>query len=387
MPLLWRYLLNNYLKVFTLCVASFIAILLTLRLSEIAYFATLGPQAAHIFWFILQQIPFVLPIAFPVSALIASVILMQALSKSKELTAMRAAGLALRDILSPILIAALFLSCVNFVIISELSTASQRNAGQLKNELRAVNPLLLLNNRLLMRMKGLYFDTLGTSRVGEFAEDIILITPSGDSDRLSLMTAKRIDVTPDIFTTSRMTFVTELNGKAPDEAVNGQTHELVIENMEHSTSTIQDFSSLIDKRIWSVNNDHLGFRHLLVRRDEAKEHLAALVESKAKPADVKQARNDYNRTTTEIIRRFSVAAAVFSFTLLGLSFGITISRNRSGFSFLVIAVLTSAYLVSFFVAKSFDQAVVAAALLYTLPHFVIWTASFWNLHRIAKGVE
>ena len=79
MPLLWRYLLNNYLKVFALCVMSFIAILLTLRLSEIAYFATLGPQAMHIVWFILQQIPFVLPIAFPVSALIASVILMQTL--------------------------------------------------------------------------------------------------------------------------------------------------------------------------------------------------------------------------------------------------------------------------------------------------------------------
>lgn len=387
MPLLWRYLLSHYLKVFSLCVAAFIAILLTLRLSEIAYFATLGPQALHIALFILQQIPFVIPIAFPVAALISSVILMQTLSRSKELTALRSAGLALRDILAPILIAALLLSCLNFVVISELSTASQRNAGQLKNELRSVNPLLLLNNRLLMRMKGLYFDTLGNSRVGEFAEDIVFITPSGDSDRLSLMTAKRIDVNPARFTTSHMTLVSGLKAKAVPDTAEGTEGELIIENMESSGSTIKDFSSLIDKRIWSISNDHLGFKHLLARRDETKNALAALLAKEGDSVEIKQMRNELNRTTTEFIRRFSVAAAVFSFTLLGLSFGISISRNRSGLSLFVIAVLSAGYLVSFFVAKSFDQAVLAAALLYTVPHLIIWTASFWNLSKVARGIE
>lgn len=380
MPLLWRYLLGHYLKVFTLCVASFIAILLTLRLSEIAYFATLGPQAVHIAWFILQQIPFVLPIAFPVSALIASVILMQTLSRSKELTALRSAGLALRDIFAPILIAAVLLSLFNFVIISEVSTASQRSSNQLKNELRSVNPLLLLNNRLLMRMKGLYFDTLGNSRVGEYAEDIVFISPSGDNDRMSLMTAKRIDVTPSIFTTKNMTLVSGLKTKEADG-------DLIIENMEDSISTIQDFSGLIDKRIWSISNDHLSFKHLLARRDETKKNLKLLMGNKNDPHDIKQTQNELNRTTTEIIRRFSVAAAVFSFTLLGLSFGISISRNRSGIGLLIIAVLSATYLITFFVAKSFDQAVIAATLLYTLPHLVIWCASFWNLRRVARGIE
>lgn len=385
MPLLWRYLLKHYLKVFFLCVVSFIAILLTLRLSEIAYFATLGPRPLDILWFALQQIPFVLPIAFPVSALIASILLMQTLSRSKELTAMRSAGLALRDIMAPLLFAALFLSCLNFVIVSELSTSSQRNAGQLKNELRAVNPLLLLNNTMMMRMRGFYFDTLGNSKVGEFAEKIILVAPSGNSDRLSLITANRIDVSPSYLTTAGMALAT--SSGAAETSVPEQEGGLMIENMKESQSTTEDFTRLIEKKIWSVSNDHFSFRHLLVRRQEVKAQLATLLAQNGSALDIKQARNDVNRTTTEIIRRFSVAASVFSFTLLGLAFGITIGRRRSSLCLLIVAVLSSSYLVAFFTAKSFDQAVIAAALLYTIPHALIWIASLWNLSKVSRGIE
>jgi lipopolysaccharide export system permease protein len=387
MPLLWRYLLKHYLKVFFLCVVSFIAILLTLRLSEIAYFATLGPRPIYILWFALQQIPFVLPIAFPVSALIASILLMQTLSRSKELTAMRSAGLALRDIMAPLLFAALFLSCLNFVIISELSTSSQRNAGQLKNELRAVNPLLLLNNTMMMRMRGFYFDTLGNSKVGEFAEKIILVAPSGNSDRLSLMTADRIDVSPAYFTAAGMALVTSSGAIESAVSEGAQGGGLMIENMQEGQSTTEDFTRLIEKKIWSVSNDHFSFRHLLVRRQEVKTQLAALVAQNGPAIEIKQARNDFNRTTTEIIRRFSVAISVFSFTLLGLAFGITIGRHRSHLSLLIVALLSSSYLVAFFTAKSFDQAVIAATLLYTIPHALIWIASLWNLSKVSRGIE
>lgn len=381
MPLLWRYLLSQYLKVFAFCVAAFIALLLTLRLNEIAYFATLGPASLKILWFTLQQIPYVLPIAIPVSALISAVLLAQTLSQSKELTAMRSCGFSLKDILAPILAAALLLSTMNFYIISELTTTSHHTAGQLKNQLRSVNPLLILNNRLLMRMKGFYFDTLGTSRLGEFAQDIVFLAPNKHSDRLTLMIAKRLDVTPEKLTGDHVTFVTSRHPK------DGQKEELIIENMLSSKTLIRDFSQLLEKKIWTLNNDHLQFRQLLIRKDEFKDALQKAVEQNSKPEEIKQARHDYHRVISEMVRRFSASFSVFSFTLLGLAFGIRISRVKSSLSIFYIVFFASIYLAAFFTANSFDQAVITASLLYCIPHLLICGASLWILRKISLGVE
>lgn len=387
MPLLWRYLLSHYLKVFALCVTSFVAILLTLRLDEIAYFATLGPEALKILWFALQQIPYVLPIAIPVSALISSVLLVQNLSQSKEITAMRSCGFPIRSILAPVLIAALFFSSINFFIISELSTTSHHTAGQLKNQLRSVNPLLILNNKLLMRMKGFYFDTYGASRVGEYAQDIIFLTPNKQSDRLTLMIAKRLDVSPEVLLGDRVTFVTSQHKKKKELGDVEEKEQLIVENMLTSKTAVQDFSRLLEKRIWTVNNDHLRFRQLLVRKDEAHQTLQTLIEQKAKSEDIKQARYNYYRTISEIMRRFSASLAVFSFTFMGLAFGINISRSKSNYGIFYVVFFASLYLVAFFTAKSFDQAIITATLLYLLPHVLIWGVSLWTLRRIAHGIE
>lgn len=387
MPLLWRYLLSQYLKVFTLCVAAFVALLLTLRLNEIAYFATLGPAALKVLWFTLQQVPYVLPIAIPVSALISAVLLMQNLSQSKELTAMRSCCFSLRDILAPVLVAAMLLSTLNFYIISELSTTSHHTAGQLKNQLRSVNPLLILNNRLLMNMKGFYFDTLGTSRLGEFAQDIIFLSPNKHSDRLTLMIAKRLDVSPELLSGDYVTFVTSREPKAKDTGGESEEEELIVENMLSSKTLIHDFSQLLEKKIWSVNNDHLQFKQLLIRKDETKEIMQSLIQQKAKAEEIKQARYGYYRTLSEMIRRFSASFSVFSFTLLGLAFGIRISRNKSNLSLFYVVFFASLYLISFFAANSFDQAIISASLLYFIPHVLICAASLWTLRKISRGVE
>jgi lipopolysaccharide export system permease protein len=173
-PVVWRYLLSNYFKVLILCVFAFIAMLLTTRLDEIAHFAALGPEGLLILTFALNQIPYVLPIALPIACLISTILLIQRLSRTHELTALRAAGLGINEILAPILIAATFLAATNFFIVSELATHSHLTTSLLKNELRAVNPLLLLHNKHLMKLKGIFFNTLGPSKLGESSNELII---------------------------------------------------------------------------------------------------------------------------------------------------------------------------------------------------------------------
>src|SRR3569832_1685770 len=94
MPILWRFLLKSYFQVFLLCMTSFIAALFVMRFKDIAEFATLNSDALSIFLFSLYQLPYVLPLAIPISCVIASMLLFQKLSHYQELTALRAAGVS-----------------------------------------------------------------------------------------------------------------------------------------------------------------------------------------------------------------------------------------------------------------------------------------------------
>lgn len=385
MPLLWRYLLAQFLKVFCLCVVTFIAILLTMRLDEIAYFATLGPQGIYVLWFALQQIPYLLPIALPVSALISSVLLVQRLSSSHELTAMRASGFALRDILAPILVAALFLSALNFYIISELSTTSHLSTGVLKNQLRSVNPLLLAQNKHVMRMKGFYFDAIGPTRAGEYAEDIIFASANKRGARLNFMIAKGLRAQPPAFAGQQVTMLTAM--PAHDMPPPQDTEHLLVENIDQLSMNTQDFSHMVEKKVWAVNNDHLQLPKLLVRLDDYKQTLAQARSDGLGHEEIKQLRHRCYRCYVEIIRRISVAMAVFSFTLMGVAFSIHVGRQRSNFGITAVIVLSTLYLTAFFAAKGMDHALVAASMFYLVPHLVIIGASLWMLRKVSLGKE
>ncbi|MBS0626775.1 MAG: LptF/LptG family permease, partial [Verrucomicrobia bacterium] len=121
MPILWKYLLRSYFQFLFLCVSAFIAVLLVIRFQDIALFASSGAHISYIGLFSLYQIPYILPLAIPISCLIASMILFQRMSASLELTALRACGIALSPIAYPLLLSALVLSLINFTIVSEIT--------------------------------------------------------------------------------------------------------------------------------------------------------------------------------------------------------------------------------------------------------------------------
>lgn len=382
MPILWRYLLSHYLRVLFLCTAAFIGILLTLRLEEIARFASLGAEGIYVLLFVFYQIPYILPIAIPISALISATLLIQQLSHSHELTALRACGIKLREILSPLLIAAAFLSLFNFYVVSEWATQSHLTAGLLKSELRSVNPLLVLHNKHLMSLKGYYFDTLGDSRKGESAGDIVLAMPNKHNGRLDLVIAKQLRTNVSQLAAEHMTLISSVDAEKEE-----QFDPLLIENIAEATTAIKDFSQLLQKRVWSLNNDHLRMGLLHIRLEEDQTALAEAKQANLPISTQKQIQRSINRTYAEIIRRFAIALSAFTFTLMGASFGISISRNRSRRGVLIVTGLASIYLVTFFLAKGVDHLLAATLSLYLVPHLLIIGASLWSLHRSTHGIE
>lgn len=382
MPILWRYLINYFLKIAIICVLSFIAILLTMRLDEIAHFAALGAPLNYLLIFTLNQIPYILPIALPLSCLIASLLLIQRLSNTHELTALRASGFSLLDILAPILLTAAFLSIGNFWVTSELATQSHLQTNLLKSELRSINPLLLLHNKHLMRLKGFYFEALGASHVGESASNVVLAIPNKHQERLNLMIAQQLKADPSIFIGQGVTLIT---GAASDQEEDFD--HLLVENMGKSVTHVQDFSNLLQKKVWTINNDYLQMPLLLARIQELRKLLNEAQLKTENKIQIKTLKTQLNRSHSEIMKRFSIAIAVFSFTFMGAVLGINIRRKRHYYSYYLAITLTTIYLISFFIAKGVDEHRWLSTTLYFTPHLLIIFVSIVLLRRISKGIE
>ncbi|MCH9626294.1 MAG: hypothetical protein S4CHLAM123_14900 [Chlamydiales bacterium] len=95
----------------------------------------------------------------------------------------------------------------------------------------------------------------------------------------------------------------------------------------------------------------------------------------------------YKKCHTEMIRRCSFGLATFTFTLLGVAFGMEISRNRTKRGLFMVLGLAALSLISFFVGKEFDHLIWIASFLFLFPHLLIIIASTWTLRRVSRGIE
>lgn len=369
MCIFWRYLLRTYVKVFFLAIFSFITILLVSRLEEIAHFASIGAPLSALGLFALFQIPYVLPIAIPISCLISAMILFQNLSHTSELTALRAGGIPLRQVLAPVLIVSSFLSLGNFYISSELATASHLATKRMLNNLTSVNPLVLLQNACIAKLQGAYVQ-MDPIRNGEAVKDVVIAMQGRNKERLSMLMAKKISMVKEELVGENVSFITSLPSAHADSF-----DDLMVENQAVTKCSASQFAPLLRKQGWKIANDNLRFSLLRLRIDKIKRENAQPFPS------------TLQKCYSEISRRLCLCLAPLTFSLMGIAFGMEISRERSKRGIITVLLLAGATLMTFFVAKELDHLFWVASALFLLPHLIIASSALFWLSRINRGVE
>ncbi len=379
MPIIWRFLLGQYLRVLALVMGAFIAILLTTSLEEIAQIAAMGAPLSHIARFVAHQIPYIIPIALPVSALISALLLMQRLSGNYELTALRSSGYGLRHITAPILLFAAALSLFNLLIVSEVATDSQMTKRMIRRELKTLNPLALLKNERLTRVKGFYAHANGAHLTSDHASDVLLAYYNKRNGGVDLLLARELNGTDSALIGSGFTWITTAQGVSPE----GFDY-LWLENAEQVTFPLRDLSYLLEGGALKPKDDYLRMSSLLGR---TREYLSELrrTDAQATPKAYTQVKRKFQGSLSEIVRRISLALAVFTFTLLGLAYGTAIDTSRTQRRILTVLALSVFFLVSYFVGKSLDRYFYAALCLYLVPHACLLAFSCRRLKRTSLG--
>ena len=365
MPIVWRYLLKSYFQVLLLCVGGFIATLLVTRFQEIARFATSGASIFSILLFTLYQIPYILPIALPISCLIASMLLFQKMSHTHELTALRSSGFGLFPIIFPLLLAGAFLTLANFSLVSEITPRARSWTRELIYEMTAQNPLFLLQKESLVRMKDSYID-MKTLKSGRSAQDVIFVVSNASSKRLGLMVAGELFLEKEMLTGKNVTLISSVDPKRGD----GFDH-LIIENQKTMRTKASNLAQFVQKFETSQSFDYFPLRMILAK-ERATHGDTRMLGPKA---------------CMEISRRFSLAFAAFTYTLIGIAFGMQIGRGHSRRGLLYAIGLASAFMIAYVAAKSFRDAPLIACLVYILPHPLIILFSLKSLKKVSEGKE
>lgn len=379
MPTIWRFLLKEYLKVLTLCTLIFIALLVAMRLEEIAQFAALGANSLYLYQFILYQLPYIIPIALPISALISALLLMRSLSARHEVTALRSSGFGLSHILAPILLMSAFLSLANFVVVSEMSTHAHLMKRVLRKELKSLNPLILLQSERLAHLKGVYAQSFGPGKTGEFASDVLVCLYNPQHECLSLLTARELRSHESNLEADNVTLITTLNPNPEG------FDQLLIENSQKLTLPKPDLTQLLGSSGVKVEHDHLKMALLLAKAVELQTKAALTTKTDEEAKSARQSRRHLASIYSELIRRVSVALAVLTYTLLGLAYGIQIARIHSYRSIATVILLAALYITCFFVAKNLAARVSVTAMLYLMPHLIILAFSLHTLRRLSRG--
>lgn len=273
------------------------------------------------------------------------------MSRSFELTALRAAGLSLKTILAPLLIYSFFLSLLNFVICAEIAPFCRREGKTMIYHETSSNPLLLLQRQKLVRIKDAYLRL--DAKDDETIKDLTLIAPHESTGRLSLLSARKLWIEENLLTGKDLAIVSYL----PSDP--GFDH-LLIENQSMMSTSAPLLSQALKKHRPHLDINALSFKMLQIH---------------TKP----------QQALIEMLRRISLACAVFSFTFLGCSFGIEEGRNPTKQNLFFALLLTLSVLMSYLLGKELKSNAFLAMLAFLLPHPFIWLCSSIHLTRISKG--
>lgn len=349
------------MRVLLLSVATFLAVLIITRFKEIARFTALSGDWGKTALFTFYQFPSILPIAIPISALIASFLLFQRLSRSHELMALRACGFSLRSVLAPLLFISALFAIANFSMCAEIAPFCRRESKAMLFRETSANPLLLLQRQQLVRIKHAYLN-MEIEKEGLSAKNVVIIAHNESNKRLALLQARELSVKGEELLGRDVAIVSHL------ESSSNEFDPLVIENQASMSTAAPILSEFLKKNRPRLEANALPLRILILRAELASPKLAS-------------------SALVEILRRFSLSLAVFSFTFLGCAFGIENGRIANKRSLGVALALTLTVLVSYLMGKELKAFPILATMAFLLPHPLIWVSSIWRLKQMARGLS
>jgi|GEM_PF-324400 len=377
LPTIWRYFFTEYVKVFGLTLFGFIVVTLSSRLQDFARFVSLGADFSLAVLYIAYQIPYVLQVALPIASLVSAYFLFNKLSQNNSLSALRASGMSLMELVMPILLLCSLLGLANFRLLLDVSAHSHLAAKRLEFQLRSINPLSLLQNPKMLQESGISVEMKGALQHEGKTQELIMAARNKDNGRSAIFIAKELYVDKDALKGRLISLISNI----PTGTETSFDH-LLIENSKSNEMRLEDLSQAVNTKHLKVANDELSLHFLFAKLDDLRTQIK---ERKITGRSVEKPKKMIACTISEIARRSCLSLAIITSAILGLAFGFSSRGKSTKLTPIKLAIYMCLFLFCYLGAKAVDEYIWAAIALYTIPNIFFLVAATSRLLRLEKG--
>lgn len=391
MRTIYVYLTKQTLATMVMTVAVFAFVLLLGNIMKEIMTLLVNGQAS--FWLVLKAflllIPFVLVFALPMGMLTATLLLFGRLSADQELTAMRAGGISLISLSTPVLIISMLMSALCAWINMDIAPYCRSTYKQLIREVN-VGELtdLLQPNVPLTDIPGQFIHIKGKKKVGDtvYLKGIRYIKFDGESYEYEIYapggTIQANEETSQLFMT--MTNCTIL---LPDTSNNEiiTSGEKELDSAGYTLATAPEFAP----DAFTIERDsavfrkpklhHMSFRQLqqeMVERTKLAEDIKALPSFKIETLraeldeNFKKPFDPITPVKVQMHRQMAFSYACFAFTLIGIPLGIRAHRRETSIGIAIALMLVAVYYGFVVLANALETHGEWA------PHLIMWFPNF-----------
>jgi len=325
-------------------------------------------------------VPYAFSFAMPLGVLIAILLTMGRLSANHELTALKAAGVSLWSIASPVLFVALCGSLLAAYINTIHAPAARASYKGILNDIVRNDPLRFIVPRTFIHDFSGYVLYVAEKDEGVL-KNFWLWELDSQKRAVRLLRAEEgiftfDEVNDALVLTLKQGFTELRDAKDPD-----------------NLREIQPTLSFRDARVRLPLSNLLGaanaprrFKNFTMDElNQTKLEAMEVIGSTADPPEIQKAKVQYQRAQYHISKRFAMAFSVFSLSLFAIPLGIRISRTETYANFaLALIIALTYYLILIFIGWAERSPHLRPDLLVWGPNIVAQVLGFWLLWRAGK---
>lgn len=354
MRVLNRYMLADYAVVFFMTLLVFTFVMCVGAVIQAIDLIARGVSPLIILRAFTYNIPYILTFSIPMSTLTAVLLLFGRLSLDGELTAMRASGLSMWQIVSPIIFVSIVLSMICVYLNITVAPNAHWARRQALVNLGVEDPISLLEEgRFVREFPGLmvYVGRKDRNQVS----DVIVYTLDGDQITRTVR-ARRGELSmpeEDLM----MIDLYDVRIEQPDESFPDDPHRRRTIHAQHYPVPL-DFSEMLRRGDIRKTKSSMTLGELTHAIRNVREIYPQL-----EGLELRQARMGY---LVEANERLALSLSCFAFTLLGIPLGMKSRRKESSIGIVISLLLV--FLFYFFI-------IVAGALVkrpHLHPDLIIW---------------
>ena len=337
MQVLNRYLTKDFVTVFLVTLSVFTFVMgIGAVIKAIDYLAR-GVSGWFFVKFFLLNTPFILIFSVPMSVLTTVLLLFSRLSFDGELTAMRASGLSIWQIISPIILISIVMTFVCIYITSSIAPRSRYAQRQLKVDFEMVDPMDLLDEgRFVKDFPGLMI------YVGKKEKKTVYDLVVYEMGQQGVERNVRAKSGTWTFDAENRMLIIDLNNvriEEPDKSNPMDLSRSLYIPAEHYQMR-KDISELMESGKVSKKNSDFTFPDLIRAIRNVRSAYPDL-----KDEDITKQRM---KMVVEANKRLALSVSCFAFTLLGIPLGMKSQRKESSIGIGISLLL--AFVFYFFIA-------------------------------------